>query len=311
MPKLPTRRMPAHPSRTLIALAALISAVCIPALAADGSAIEYHESRSLGKLVGELWQRYGLLITYEEAPYDEKTEIVTDIYANGRRFRRPAWKPITFNGIGAGLADVRRGPSPAEQPPPDAASIAKSAVAEYNSSGNPGRFRVIKDGDYVHIVPDGRMRDGKIESFQPILDTKVTFVDSQPRLCLDVWKDLIAQIDNLRGINMTDNFPLGPLLHNTCLIQGADLTARAAFEQFFQQIELPQQNPISRFRYCWGLAYDINADMYFMTVYVVLQYSPGTLTTNVPAPVPAPAPPGPPGASINGMITGKRTVPPK
>ncbi len=308
MPEHPTRRIPpVHLARTLIALASLIGS-CVPALAADPGAIEYHESRPLGKLTGELWERYGLLITYEEAPYDEKAEIVTDVYANSRRFRRPTWKPVTFHGIGPGLADVRRGPPAAEEPPPDAASIAKSAIAEYNSSGNPGRFRVIQDRGYVHIVPDGRMRDGKIEPFQPILDTRVTFRDSQPRLCLDVLKDLVGQIENLRGIRMDSNFPPGPFNHYKCFIQGTDLTARAALEQFLQQIELPQQNPTSRFRYCWRLEYDTNADMYVMTICLVLQYSPDALTTSTPAPDPTPASPD---APINGIIIGTKTAPKK
>lgn len=133
-------------------------------VAADSETVEYHESRPLGKLPGKLWDRNGLLITYEEAPYDETREIVTDVYANGSRFRRPVWKPIVFHGLPAATDPRKAVPSAATT-----MRIAESAVAEYNASGNPGRFRAIADGAYVHIVPDGRNRNGTIEDFQPIL----------------------------------------------------------------------------------------------------------------------------------------------
>jgi hypothetical protein len=250
--------------RALVALTALVVWSPRPLPAATADDIEFHESRPLGKLTAELGSRYSYLVTYEEAPYDEGAELFTNAYANGRRFRYPAWKPITFHGTAPKTATS--GSGSLEQGSAAAATVAESAVAQYNSSGNPGRFQVIKDGDYVQVVPAGRSRNGKFEPFQPILDTKVTFVDSQYRSCLDVLNDLIAQIDNLRGVNIANNVPLGPLIRHQCRVEGVDLTARDAFKQFLQQIELPQQNPAARFRYSWGLMYDVNDDMYFLTI---------------------------------------------
>lgn len=125
--------------------------------------VEFHESRPLGKLVGQLWKSK-FLITYEEAPYDESTELFTDTYANGTRFRYPAWKPITFH-IPQAAHDGPRVAGAQGRAAPTAESVAESAVAEYNASGNPGRFRVVRDCDYVHLV-SMNVRKGQVRCWK-------------------------------------------------------------------------------------------------------------------------------------------------
>lgn len=126
--------------------------------------------------------------------------------------------------------------------------------------------------------------------------------------------DLNSQINQIRGVEVANNFPLGPLLQNTCLIQGADLTARAALRQFLEQIEAPQQNPISRFRYCWSLMHDANADMYFLAFYAVIQPSDETPASDLTVPAPPKPSPNPgalPGSPYGNLLTRASTVPPR
>lgn len=271
--------------------------------------VEFHEARPLAKLTFQLTQHSGLLITYEEAPYDEATELFTDTYANGRRFRYPAWRPITFHGILPPLSGSPKDSGSTETAPAIAAAIAESAVAEYNASGNPGKFKVVRDGDYVHILPAGRLRNGRVEPFDPILDTKVTFTDPAPRRCGEVLNDLIAQIKNLRGVQIVDIIPTGALMRLQCRIEGADLTARDAFKQFLQQIEAPQQNPIARFRYSWTMGYDVNEDLYFLKIdAVTLPSSPALAAPSTASPA---APAAPSTRHLAGSTPGDKAAPSK
>jgi hypothetical protein len=253
-------------------------------LAADDQ-VDVHETRPLGKLVGQLWTSHKYLITYEEGPYDPDKEVFTETHPNGKRFRYPAWKPITFHGIPP--KDANADYLVPEQQTAAALTVAESAVAEYNSSGNPGRFQVLKDGDYVHIIPAGIRRNGNIVDFQPILDTRVTFLDSMPRLCLYALNDLVSQLENLRGIHIITNVPANALLRHQCQINGIDMTARSAFEEFVHQIEPPKENWV-RLRYSWTVGYDLQEDIYFLTLYPLWIYPPPASTTNA-APAPAPA----------------------
>jgi hypothetical protein len=77
------------------------------------------------------------------------------------------------------------------------------------------------------------MRNGSLEEFEPILDTKVAFIP-EIRSCFDTVNDLVAQIDNLRGVDIVLNVPQGPSIRYQCRIEGIDLTAGQAFRQFLE-----------------------------------------------------------------------------
>jgi hypothetical protein len=267
--------------RFFAAIAAISACTLSFAAAAGPSVVEFHESRPLAKLIGQLWDSHNFLITYEEAPYDEDTELFTDIYKNGVHFRYPAWRPVSFH-IPQRSPEADQTSTSQGKAAPTAESVAESAVAEYNASGNPGRFQAVRSGDYVHIVPAGRMRNGRLENFEPILDTKVTFLD-ESRSCLDTINDLVAQIGNLRGAHIAPNVPLGPSIRYPCRIVGTDLTAREALTQYLEQIAAGQR--MQRYRYVWTMTYEVNTNTYFLIFYLV--------ETNPPTPPPHPPAPRP------------------
>ena len=250
-------------------------------LAATADEIEIREPRPLGRALPEVWERFGYMITYEEAPYDETTELLTTVYPNGRRFRFPAWKPITFHLSRPGATAAQTAEERLLDNASSAFSLAQSMVAEYNSSGNPGRFSVISDGDYVHIVPDGRSRNGTKEAFQPILDTRVTLTHSDPHLCNDVVNDVVEQVNHLRSVHIVHSFPPNFLFRYYCTLEGTDIKARDALKQLLQQMGRDEGSTV---RHTWTLAYDANEDLYFLTPELVQ--------------IPRPASPPPPGPSV-------------
>lgn len=52
----------------------------------------FARTRPLMALCAELRDRYGLLVTYEDAPGDLITEVSSEVHPNGRTFFFPRWK---------------------------------------------------------------------------------------------------------------------------------------------------------------------------------------------------------------------------
>jgi hypothetical protein len=245
--------------RKMVTMLAFIA--CLPAFGADTIGID--ESRPLGKLAAQLTQRYGYLITYEEGPY-EGVNLRTDLRPNGVKFLYPDWKPIVFHvpeGAGEG------GSTTSNKVAPLGPQILDPLVREYNESGNPGKFSVIYDGGYAHIVPAVGM-DGK-SYFEPILNTRIPS-SMEVRSCNDMLNDVLFKITTARGVTiLPGRLPVNGLITQQCAIFGTDLTARQMLVQILQQIGSPKYSGSVASRFTWTLMYDANWNKYFLTTYLV------------------------------------------
>src|SRR5271165_1996366 len=141
------------------ALAPLI--VCFATLASAQSPvdiIQINEGRPLGMAVVQLNERYRYMVTYEDVPPDLDSEVLTTVHpptafhADEVHARAPKTGPVTFRV--ARPSKMKPGePDVALVVHAEVASAAEDLVTQYNVSGNPGQFKVIDDGKYVHVVP--------------------------------------------------------------------------------------------------------------------------------------------------------------
>jgi hypothetical protein len=111
-----------------------------------------------------------------------KDQIIRDNRKLGPDYFYPAWKPVTFHmnaRVETGQVAAEPGKASADGHPalvqlrrlgPD---LIDPLIKEYNSSGNPGQFQAIYDGDYAHIVPTATLQGGSLVEFQPVLSTVV------------------------------------------------------------------------------------------------------------------------------------------
>jgi hypothetical protein len=221
------------------------------------------ESRPLGKFAARLVRQLGYLVTYEEAPYDER-ELRTDVYQNGTRYRSPAWKSMTFN-VRPWSDGATVEPNAESKPEgPQAEEIVSRLVREYNASGNPGRFSVVVNGDYIHIIQTERSVNGKLEPFDPILKAKI-IMSTETRLCDDVMREFLFQLAVVRGAHVVQGMvSANALLRCYCTISGTDLTAREVLLQMLRQMgDNGTGNQPTRFAY--SLMHDANGDIYFLS----------------------------------------------
>ena len=252
-----------------LCITATFLGIGFPTFAAD--VIRLAQPRPLMILTGELSERYGYRVTYEDAPADPTREIVIDKDPNGPTRRYPAWKPVVFH------LQTREDSKAALAGAVPAPGIIEPLLDEYNSSGNPGRFNVVYDGDYAHVVQTQRSVDGKLVDFDPILGTVVP-VTKAVGICGDVLDGLWSELRQARGIKdvMEAAVPMAPLHTQQCIITGHDIPARQVLNQILDQFNVHPRTGERLARYVWTFVHDPTIDSYFLGVRMVSSPPPVT-----------------------------------
>lgn len=178
-----------------------------------GEDFAFARTRPLMALCAELRDKYSLLVTHEDAPGDRITEVGNETHLNGRTFLFPKWNSITFH-MRPGLPLRAEPTAPLGGVPDQEQSLAavQEVVSQYNESGNPGTFTAAQDGEYIHIAETKRSLSGKLQPFEPVTTTVVTW---QPKsgTCQQILNDLFADLQKLRNVTVVEGaVPIGALL---------------------------------------------------------------------------------------------------
>jgi len=294
---------------TTQAASALIQlTVCCAGLASAQSlvdTIKIDEGRPLGMAVVQLNERYRYMVTYEDVPPDLDSEVLTTVHppnafhADEVHARAPKTGPVTFR--------VTR-PSKMKPGEPDVAlvvhaevaSAAEDLVTQYNASGNPGQFKVIDDGKYVHVVPFERKVRGKIRPFEPVFDTRVTITpDEESKMpCMQALNNLFFKTYEARNISVVLGMvSMNSLFSTECQVSGANVKAREVLKSILEQMTVygldPRNRPTDSF--AWSLVYDVNFDAYFFSTVLIPLRDP---LVGLPSASPAPKGTKAPGSRI-------------
>src|SRR4051812_5177666 len=118
-----------------------------------------NDPRPVQKAMRELESRLGRVITYEDPPYEEVTDVTAEVRRTGNARERVL---VPRQGRLDITVDVQPG-SPA--------SLKKAIEQVLSASvkaGNAGEFRVAQEGDVLHVIPTSP--DG---GAPPLLDTPI------------------------------------------------------------------------------------------------------------------------------------------
>jgi len=230
-------------------------------------------------LVGNLFYDYGYMVTYEDAPVDLSRDVTVTTRPDGVLVRNMP-RPVAFHI--ATIVDPVPGPVQSEsgraqmtrseptghvKPVP---GMLQPMMEEYNNSGNIGRFSVIYDDDYAHVVQTKRLVDGKLVDFEPILSTVVP-VATKVGTCGELLHSLWSELHDLRGIdkNVMENVPEVPLGH-LCMVEGHNIPARAMLIQILDEVNIDPRTHERTARYAWTFVDEPNIDSYVLSVGLVM-----------------------------------------
>lgn len=178
---------------------ALVSSIGLPAAPRgqenQNVTISVHDPRPLASAIESLQNRFGWVITYEEAPWLYPGDAV-DVTARVRKDRDstkprvliPRGGPFNF----AGSFSPEGGP----------AALLEALLEDYRSTGYPGVFRLLRTGDVFHVVPSmNKNAKGALEVRQPLLDVPVTIADAH-RTAEAMTEAIIEGVRRGSGVNV-------------------------------------------------------------------------------------------------------------
>lgn len=220
--------------------------------------------RPVMELMRQLENRYGWRIAYEEAPYENASDlvnVVSPVYLAthpGARLLIPKPQQLSVT-------------VPAGAP---VASAIGSIIDRANT--NEGRsFAVSFDGDFAYIVPMlYRKKDGTVAAFQPMLDTPVNFAIGE-RTIRETVNRICTQVAAARGIPINEGTIPTNLYHELQTAYANNEPARVVLSRIFETAsaghEAMAAPPI---RATWDLLYDANEKAYYLNTHVIPAHSP-------------------------------------
>jgi hypothetical protein len=229
---------------------------------ADGTvSVRANSSRPLEQAIEAIRQEYGWTVDYEEPPY-ESYDLV-DNTDPGWRGAHPTAKGVTRIAGGLFTATFYAG-SDMSSGSPDEERALEKVVADYNASGNPGRFMLKAEGaDRLSIVGIGiRDSSGNERTVTPILDTRIS-LPLQEHDVVEAMK-LISQAVSEKSPYKVEpgNAPTNLSIQTRMRVGGDNLTARELFAQVAAA---------TRLRTIWLLLWDADAHCYFMNMDIAME----------------------------------------
>jgi hypothetical protein len=226
--------------------------------------LSVNDPRPVALAAETLEKKYGWIITYEDPPYVHESEFV-DVTEKVRRDLdkfKPGQAPKVFIPKGGDLA-FEYSIDPATKRPADSAVVVQELLDAYAIAGNPGVFRLDRDGVRLHIVASGvKGKDGALVSHRPVLDAPIT-VPAQKRNGLELLEAFCSALSQASGTKVVlGSAPLN-LFHRYQTESGAkDQRANDFLSNELDRVT-------NKRKLSWQLLYDPGTKIYFLNVHVV------------------------------------------
>lgn len=213
--------------------------------------------RPLSQAIKTLMARHpGLVVTYEDVQYQYVGDVedVTDHVRPGTT--PPALVPR--EGSVATDYDILSNGSPK-----DPQEMISRLVEAYNSGDNPGRFKVIRTGDVLHVAPDRiRNLDGVLVSQASLLDYQISLYEQKPSTALYILARMCEELTNVSGRSVSWGVvPLNLFANKEMDFGAVNEPARDALVRFMSMFE-PTLT--------WQLLYSPMGERYALNIQIVV-----------------------------------------
>ena len=220
-----------------------------------------NDPRPLSQAVEAISQEYGWIIDFDDPLYTSHFDLVdaTD----------PSWKASHPD---AKATRVAGGLFQSSFPEPSSISgdaeeqVLEKLVADYNASGNPGKFVVRKEteGRYAVIGVSRKDEAGNDETVNALLDTAISIPVQRrdARATLQLIVDALAASSGLKVYLGTVGLSSDPLQDAELTIGGSNVTARALLLQALDGIS--SMSPHFRGIFVWNFLFDADTNGYWL-----------------------------------------------
>jgi len=212
--------------------------------------LSVNDRRPVQKGIRELESRLGRVITYEDPPFTDPSEIA-DVAPEVRRSgdaRQPVLVPK------GGKFDVTVDVEPDE--PASLKKAIEEVLAASARTGNSGVFRVEQAGDVFHVIPTPvRDRDAA-----PLLDTHFD-TDGEERSALEWIDEIVKLVGRARGVTVSlGTAPVNLLDQHRARLSSKNETARSVLRRLLGELKE---------KVSWDLLYDPGQREYVLNLHVV------------------------------------------
>lgn len=232
--------------------------------------------RPLMQALAAVHSEYGWIVNYEDPPYASGYDLVdaTD----------PTWRANHPNeegyiGIGGGLFQSTFLENPTTATSSDEEErVLNKIVADYNSSGNPGKFVVRKEADNIYSVIGKSIKDneGEDQQVSSILDTIVSVPTKTQNAAVTIDAVFLAVSDRT-GTHLVNGWMANNLLLNSYVsVGGNQVSARSLLRKTLDATNRPS---------LWTMIFDPNDKTYVMEVSVAVQTMTDSLGRKLNAPI--------------------------
>ena len=229
---------------------------------ANSATVVANSPRPLEQAVQGVSEEYGWTVDFEDPPYFSSKDVV-DATAPAWRAQHPNAKGVTLIKGGAFQSQFPEHPGAAPSNKDEEAVLNKLA-ADYNQSGNPGKFSVRREGpDRFAIIPMGVTDEtGTTKDVQPILDTPIS-IPQQSRDGIATLQAILSELSSQSGTSVEPGLiPVNLFSRINGVFGGPGVPARTLLQQVMSATGQ---------KLYWKLLYDTDGKRYFLNLLPVQQ----------------------------------------
>lgn len=212
-----TRNVRGLPIAIALPVLAVLAYSSASAIERQQTTISVDDPRPLASAIETLERRYGWAISYEDPAY----LYLGDMKDVSREVRKAQveGKPKVFVPRG-GVFNVQY--ATVSDATLDPIVVLRRVLSDYHGAGFPGRFRILRDGEMLHVAPVGaKDRLGVTQSARSILDSRIS-IASQDRSALTMVSEIAKAVARISGSEVNVGMVPANLLNSAKVAGGVD-----------------------------------------------------------------------------------------
>lgn len=220
---------------------------------ANSATIAANDARPLAQALTALSEEYAWAVDFEDPPYYSKYDLVDDTDAKWRA-AHPTAKGVTAISGASFQSQFPENPNAASSPEQEE-HILNTVVSDYNASANPGRFRVVNEGEgrFAIVGISVKGDNGQDQPVNPILDTLIS-VPTDTRDAYTTIETILNALTVKSGTKVAPfTVPTNALAHSQVTVGGQNIPARVLLLQTLSAAKL---------KLYWRLYYDHDVNIY-------------------------------------------------